>query len=479
MNECYVGIDVGSSSVKVSVVEWSPSLRRLSTLNSCQKPYQDTRQSCNPMQHVMAERGSALCSTSLLNEQKAEVIINSINKCFHEAMHIRKERPASPLLVKKVAVCGQMHGVIMWSRGTKVVRCAKNTLEVTGPVSHLITWQDQRCSQEFLQSLPPSKQPLRAGFGCASLFWFAKHAPTYLEQFTHAGTIADFVVAMLCDLPAVVISDHNAYSWGYYDMDKVCWQTDVLDNTEFPIRLLPTIVSAGTVVGQTTLSWSALPPDVDVYVAAGDAQCSVKATQFLPHQAVLNLGTSCQLSFLSSSKVDEGKHLQRWPFKADNFISVLASMNGGNVLSTFVKMLHGWMSELDVDVSEASIWSKLSGMTCPVETRSGVLVRPILNSERGSEGSHQGASVSNIFADNISLAQVYQQVCTGLVKNVGDMLPQGALSRNGITEIKCCGSIFNRHPFFITAVKEVFPDMSRVSVCDDADAAYGAVLMVL
>lgn len=53
----------------------------------------------------------------------------------------------------------------------------------TGPafepdkVSHLVTWQDGRCSPTFLSSLPlpQSHVSLATGFGCATVYWYLKN----------------------------------------------------------------------------------------------------------------------------------------------------------------------------------------------------------------------------------------------------------------------------------------------------------------
>lgn len=44
-------------------------------------------------------------------------------------------------------------------------------------VSHLVTWQDGRCSSEFLASLPQPESHLNvaSGFGCATIFWLLKN----------------------------------------------------------------------------------------------------------------------------------------------------------------------------------------------------------------------------------------------------------------------------------------------------------------
>jgi len=62
---------------------------------------------------------------------------------------------------------------------------------------------------------------------------------------------------------------------------------------------------------------------------------------------VLNIGTSCQLSFLPSSKsFMESTHIQSWPYKATKPLCVVASMNGGNALASFTRMLKSWLQEL-------------------------------------------------------------------------------------------------------------------------------------
>lgn len=63
-----------------------------------------------------------------------------------------------------------------------VVSGCKWTEGGTGPifepeeVSHLVTWQDGRCSPAFLSSLPlpQSHISLATGFGCATIYWYLK-----------------------------------------------------------------------------------------------------------------------------------------------------------------------------------------------------------------------------------------------------------------------------------------------------------------
>jgi len=91
----------------------------------------------------------------------------------------------------------------------------------------LITWQDQRCTRDFLDSLPRGKTnnvpQLSTGFGCASLFWLARNNRDLVRQYDCAGTVQDFLVAKLCELDKPVMSTHNAVSWGYCDAIHAIW----------------------------------------------------------------------------------------------------------------------------------------------------------------------------------------------------------------------------------------------------------------
>ena len=174
--------------------------------------------------------------------------------------------------LKSVQICGQMHGLILWS--------AKSPRSVVSP---LITWQDQRCSNDFLVGLGPSLNHLKTGFGLATLLWFMEEEKSkgdQLEKYDRAGTIADYLVTILCDDATVesTISTQMATSWGAVNK---AWPVDH--------RLLPKIVEPGTTIGY----WQKTVP---VYVGLGDLQCSVFSCQPGEHQGIVNISTSAQLA---------------------------------------------------------------------------------------------------------------------------------------------------------------------------------------
>lgn len=204
MSAYLLGIDVGTSTVKVILVEEDGGKVSQEAFLSLPRKHA----------HVPDITGA--------QERKVEDILN----CLEEVMG---GLDASKLqCVCAVGVCGQMHGCVLWNEELAHLKPI-----ITGSCSNLITWQDARCSPGFLSSLPATRQPaavLSAGYGCATLAWLQRHQLTVLKRFTRAGTIMDLVVWLLClsgrDQP-VLMSAQNARSWGYFDEKKMQWETDL------------------------------------------------------------------------------------------------------------------------------------------------------------------------------------------------------------------------------------------------------------
>lgn len=99
----------------------------------------------------------------------------------------------------------------------------------TEDVSALYTWQDGRCSAEFLATLPKPDSHLRlsTGHGCATIFWLSRNKPEIVDEYDAAGTVQDLVVAMICGLQKPVMSAQNAAGWGYFDTETRTWNAEM------------------------------------------------------------------------------------------------------------------------------------------------------------------------------------------------------------------------------------------------------------
>lgn len=89
----------------------------------------------------------------------------------------------------------------------------------------------------------------------------------------------------------------------------------------------------------------------------GDLQCSVLSTVETLQDAVLNISTSAQFSFVIEDYVPSESPpdvlpLYYWPYFNKQYVAVAASLNGGNTLATFVRMLQQWVMDLGFSVPQ-------------------------------------------------------------------------------------------------------------------------------
>ena len=199
-----LGIDLGTTSVKVSLVCHS---------------------SRNVMESIRFETNAGICGVEPnFAEQDVTKVLTVLNHALRNL--------SSALLgkVTRIGICGQMHGCMMWKE-----KCCldwetfDDYLATTNSISHLITWEDGRCTPVFLSSLPSAHQKagISTGFGCATLFWLKRNDPGVLEYYDFAGTIMDFIVCIFCQSDKPCMSSQSASSWGYFDVDKMTWELDL------------------------------------------------------------------------------------------------------------------------------------------------------------------------------------------------------------------------------------------------------------
>ncbi|MBV99308.1 Sedoheptulokinase, partial [Eschrichtius robustus] len=262
-----------------------------------------------------------------------------------------------------MTISRSIHSLLFWVLA-RPPECCEWTKAGAAPVfepravSHLVTWQDGRCGSKFLASLPRPESHLSVatGFGCATIFWLLKNSPEFLKSYDAAGTIQDYVVAMLCGLTRPLMSDQNAASWGYFNTRSQSWNLEILRDAGFPVHLLPDVTEPGNVAGRTSQAWFEIPKGTQVGVALGDLQASVYScmAQRTDAETVLNISTSVQLvasmpsGFQPAQTPDPAAPVAYFPYFDRTYLAVAASLNGGNVLAMFVHTLVQWMADLGI-----------------------------------------------------------------------------------------------------------------------------------
>lgn len=85
-----------------------------------------------------------------------------------------------------------------------------------------------------------------------------------LERFNCAGTVQDFMVAMLANLRKPVMSVQNAASWGYFNTEQSEWNSSILSDAGFPTQLLPDVIPSGDIAGTLADQWHGIPAGTPV-----------------------------------------------------------------------------------------------------------------------------------------------------------------------------------------------------------------------
>uniref|UniRef100_A0A8C8VMK4 Sedoheptulokinase n=1 Tax=Pelusios castaneus TaxID=367368 RepID=A0A8C8VMK4_9SAUR len=459
---CVLGIDLGTTSVKAALVVET-------------EQGQLVTQSCS--KETQAQTGS-LAAGAQGKEQDVQKIITALNECLVALPQEELQR------VSRIGISGQMHGVVFWktNQGCKWTECGTGHAFQPEEVSHLITWQDGRCSSSFLSSLPQPQSHLSVatGFGCATIYWYLKNSPDFLKPYDAAGTIHDYVVAMLCDLKRPLMSIQNAASWGYFNSRSKSWNTESLRASGFPIHLLPEVGDPGSLAGRLSRDWHGIPKGTEVGIALGDFQCSVYSCMTERTDAVLNISTSSQLTiamplgFQPPEKPDSSSTVAYFPYFDGNYLAVAASLNGGNVLATFVDMLACWMAELGLEVLESNVYTQMiNAAVAQNDTR--LSICPTVFGERHMP--ERLASVTSITTSNLSLGHVTRALCRGIIQNLHSMLPFQHLKEAGVKRILGSGNALSRNEVLKQEVEKIFP--FPVVYGKDVDAAVGAAKVLL
>ncbi|XP_069082446.1 sedoheptulokinase isoform X2 [Pleurodeles waltl] len=392
MEPLVLGIDLGTSSVKAVLLATDSG---------------DVIKSCCKETH--AQTTSNLCPEG--SEQDVGKIVAALTECLTALSGELLQR------VTSIGISGQMHGVVFWkiNQGCKWTETGTGVVFQPDVVSSLVTWQDGRCSKEFLNSLPQPQSHLSVatGFGCATIYWYLKNRPNFLKQYNAASTIQDFVVAMLCGLQTPLMSVQNAASWGYFNTVTKSWNHDILRESGFPVSLLPDIGEPGEVAGRTLYQWCGIPKGAKVGLALGDFQCSVYSSM--------------------TENTDAG-----------------------------------------FEVPDSTIYAQMIKAASSYDNTK-LTITPTIFGERHIP--HLLASVSNISVSELSLGHVARSLCRGIVQNLHSMLPYERLKEAGITRIIGSGSALSRNEVLRQEVESVFP--LPVVYGKDVDSAFGAALVMM
>ena len=257
----YIGLDIGTSSVKAVLI----SENRIERTVSADYPIS------------FPENGWA--------EQNPE---DWYNKTVELLKKLAAEYPASD--IKAVSFSGQMHGLVILDKEDKVIRPA-------------ILWNDGRSELEtdYLNNKVGRKFLLEhtgniafAGFTAPKLLWVYNNEPENFKKTAKIMLPKDYVAYRLSGSFATDVSD--AAGTLYFDTENKRWSSEMLELLHIKESMLPKIYESDEVIGgicDAAAIETGLNKDTKIVIGAGDNAASAIGTGTLNNgDCNISLGTS-------------------------------------------------------------------------------------------------------------------------------------------------------------------------------------------
>ncbi len=201
---------------------------------------------------------------------------------------LRENRPEGLQAVRGIGLSGQMHGATLLDAEDRVLRPA-------------ILWNDGRSAAECaeLERRVPESRAITGnlampGFTAPKLLWVANHEPEIFARVARVLLPKDYVRLRMTGVAASDMSDSAGTLW--LDVAGRRWSDEMLAATGLPVSAMPELFegsqATGTLRPEIASEWG-VPGDAVVAGGAGDNAAGAAGVGVVePGAAFLSLGTS-------------------------------------------------------------------------------------------------------------------------------------------------------------------------------------------
>ncbi len=308
MMKYVIGVDLGTSSVKVLLVDQKGQVAGEST-----KHY--------PL--IQAKAG--------YNEQNPEEWVTQTIAALQELITSHNVQADA---IEGISFSGQMHGLVLLNAQHQVLRNA-------------ILWNDTRTTTECKEIehvlgdklLSVTRNPALEGFTLPKVLWVKKHEPELFEQATLFLLPKDYLRYRLTGQIHMEYSD--AAGTLMLDVANKVWSQDVLAAFALPAGFCPPLVESHALVGTLLPDIAAqtgLKQETKVFAGGADNACGAIGSGILsPGDAMCSIGTSgVLLSYEHDENVDYQGQVHYFNHgEPDAFYSMGVTLAAGYSLSWF------------------------------------------------------------------------------------------------------------------------------------------------
>lgn len=314
-----LGIDIGTSSIKVSVVDAASQ----DCIASAQYP--DTERSITTLKPGWAEQSP---------DQWWKDVIQAIKKLHATGKYNVKD-------IAAIGIAYQMHGLVIVDKNQEVLRDS-------------IIWCDSRAlpfGEEAFEAIGTEKclsQLLNSpgNFTAAKLAWVKQNEPHLYEQIDKIMLPGDFIAMKLT---RQITTSPSALSEGvFWDFSNNCLSQDILDYFGFSPSIFPEIkdvFSEHGLLDKEVANILGLKPGIPVTYKAGDQPNNAFSLNVLePGQVAATAGTSGviygvgdTLAYDEQSRINGFAHVNHTHLQTR--IGTLLCINGTGIANSYTKKL--------------------------------------------------------------------------------------------------------------------------------------------
>ncbi len=343
--------------------------------------------------------------------------------------------------VGAIGFSGQMHGIVYTDENGK-------------SVSPLYTWQDERAAMQSESGKTYAEEiGCFSGYGLATDYYNEKNG-LVPENAEYLCTIADYAVMQLCSLEKPVIHITNAASLGCFD----------LKNNKFTAEnpRLPEVTSEFKTAGYYK--------NIPVCVALGDNQASFIGSVSGDGNALVNVGTGAQISWLTSEFISSDSVEMR-PFDGKKYLAAGCSLCGGRAFAMLEKFIRE-AAELVSGEKTDSVYPQLNKL---LETKT----QTDLTADCRFCGTRKDPTVRGgiygLSENNFTVGDFAFSVLCGIARELYDMYKESGAQVGGIVG---SGNGIRKNSALQRIVSEMFDCGIKIPYYEE-EAAFGAALSSL
>ena len=356
--------------------------------------------------------------------------------------------------IVSIGFTGQMHGIVCLDRNGEIL-------------SPLYTWQngfglrksDGVTICEKIRNLTGENIP--TGYGIVT-YYALRELGLLPEGTASVSCIADLAVARLCGLSKILIHPTNAASLGFFDPAKNDFDRASLFKLGIDRQALPEVAGDFVTAGY----YKKIP----VSVSIGDNQAGVFGSLSDDRDALLNVGTSGQISFISEKRElpTDDKCCEVRPYFDGKYLSSGSTLCGGRALAELARLISEILSRFGLNPSKNEIYEYLNSEALRSERT--LHVSTLFAGSR--EEPEARGIISGISPGSLTVAELSD----GFVRGIVDELYRLFVRMGGeCGRLVVSGNAMRKNPALRRAAEERFG--SEIFIPEQSEeAAFGAAL---